>query len=67
VAVTVKGDASLVVEVVRRLDREGIELSDLSVHKPTLDDVFLALTGRVAEGASGDGAEPAPVTGSRIP
>jgi len=56
VAVTVRGDASVVVDVVRRLDREGIELADLSVHKPTLDDVFLALTGRVAEPTAGQAA-----------
>ena len=56
VAVTVRGDASVVVDVVRRLDREGIELADLSVHKPTLDDVFLALTGRMAEPTAGEAA-----------
>jgi ABC-2 type transport system ATP-binding protein len=56
VAVTVRGDASVVVDVVRRLDREGIEVADLGVHKPTLDDVFLALTGRVAEPTAGQAA-----------
>ena len=56
VAVTVRGDASVVVDVVRRLDREGIEVADLGVHKPTLDDVFLALTGRVAETTAGEAA-----------
>jgi ABC-2 type transport system ATP-binding protein len=65
VAVTVRGDASIVVEVVRRLDREGIEVADLSVHKPTLDDVFLALTGRVAEPIAGDGSVEAAVVGGR--
>ncbi|HMC52301.1 MAG TPA: ATP-binding cassette domain-containing protein [Acidimicrobiales bacterium] len=61
VAVTVRGSASVVVDVVRRLDVERIEVADLSVHKPTLDDVFLALTGRVAEPAAGDGPAPEPV------
>lgn len=28
-----------------RLDEESIEVEDLSVHTPDLDDVFLALTG----------------------
>ncbi|MCH7232050.1 ATP-binding cassette domain-containing protein [Glycomyces sp. L485] len=32
--------------VIERLDRAGIEVDDLSVHTPDLDDVFLALTGR---------------------
>jgi ABC-2 type transport system ATP-binding protein len=36
-------------EVVRALDAAGITPDDLSLRKPTLDDVFLALTGHVAE------------------
>jgi ABC-2 type transport system ATP-binding protein len=42
------GVASLA-EVVRRLDAAGVVLSDLALRRPTLDDVFLALTGRPAE------------------
>jgi ABC-2 type transport system ATP-binding protein len=38
-------------EIVRALDAEGIVLSQLQVHEPTLDDVFLAKTGRHLEGA----------------
>ena len=33
---------------VRRLDELGIVPSDLSLRRPSLDDVFLALTGRGA-------------------
>ncbi len=36
-------------EAVRQLDGAGLELTDLSLRRPTLDDVFLTLTGRVAE------------------
>jgi ABC-2 type transport system ATP-binding protein len=36
-------------EVVRDLDAAGLALDDLAVHRPTLDDVFLTLTGHVAE------------------
>ncbi len=36
-------------EAVRRLDEEGIEPSDLALRRPTLDDVFLSLTGHAAE------------------
>ncbi len=44
-------------EVIRRLDREGIKVADLKLHAPSLDDVFLAKTGRSLEGAGdGDGA-----------
>jgi ABC-2 type transport system ATP-binding protein len=35
-------------EVVRRLDAAGVAVSDVSIQRPTLDDVFLALTGHGA-------------------
>jgi ABC-2 type transport system ATP-binding protein len=38
-------------DVVRRLDSEGIRVADLQLHAPSLDDVFLAKTGRSLEGA----------------
>jgi len=38
--------------VVRALDAAGLAIGDLSLHAPTLDDVFLAKTGRSLEGAS---------------
>jgi len=38
-------------DVVRRLDSEGIKVTDLQLHAPSLDDVFLAKTGRSLEGA----------------
>jgi ABC-2 type transport system ATP-binding protein len=41
-------------DVVRGLDGEGIKVADLQVHAPTLDDVFLAKTGRSLEGARQD-------------
>jgi ABC-2 type transport system ATP-binding protein len=34
---------------VRRLDEAGIAIDDIAVRSPTLDDVFLTLTGRAAE------------------
>jgi len=54
--------------VVRVLDAQGIEVVELALHRPTLDDVFLALTGHGAEdqavakprrGRRGRGAPPA--------
>jgi ABC-2 type transport system ATP-binding protein len=45
----VRQGAAILAEVVRRLDAQGLEISDLALGRPTLDDVFLALTGRVAE------------------
>jgi ABC-2 type transport system ATP-binding protein len=50
------GDAQLA-EVVRALDAENIEIQELQLHAPTLDDVFLAKTGRSLEGEAA--AEPA--------
>ena len=46
-------------ELVRRLDARGITLYDVTLRPPTLDDVFMALTGRpVAEaGAEGTATE----------
>lgn len=40
--------------VVRRLDETGIVAQDVALHKPTLDDVFLTLTGRGAEEAEAE-------------
>jgi ABC-2 type transport system ATP-binding protein len=37
------------VDAVRRLDAVGVEIQGLSLHRPSLDDVFLALTGHAAE------------------
>jgi ABC-2 type transport system ATP-binding protein len=48
-----------IAEVVRQLDDAGIGIEDISVGRPTLDDVFLELTGHRAEGEDGEGAEPA--------
>jgi ABC-2 type transport system ATP-binding protein len=41
--------ADVLARVVRILDGARIEVSELALHRPTLDDVFLALTGHAAE------------------
>lgn len=51
VPVTGKGGAK-VVEAVRTLDGLGIEIEEIQLRQPTLDEVFLTLTGHVAEEAS---------------
>ena len=43
------GGTYLLPEIIRRLDTNGIAVSDLSLRQPTLDDVFLALTGHSVE------------------
>ncbi|MFE6824593.1 ATP-binding cassette domain-containing protein [Streptomyces sp. NPDC057690] len=47
--VPVAGGAKLLAEVIRELDGRGIEIDDIGLRRPTLDDVFLSLTGHVAE------------------
>ena len=44
-------------EAVRLLDDAGVGVQDIALRRPTLDDVFLALTGRAAEDeeAAGEG------------
>ena len=39
-------------DVVRGVDAEGVVLDDIELRAPTLDDVFLAKTGRTLEGAA---------------
>jgi ABC-2 type transport system ATP-binding protein len=52
VAVQLSSADGNLTEIVRALDAEGIVLSQLQIHEPTLDDVFLAKTGRHLEGAA---------------
>jgi ABC-2 type transport system ATP-binding protein len=43
---------SILADVVRRMDTAGIALAELGLKQPTLDDVFLAITGHPAEKAN---------------
>jgi len=45
-----------IVAAVRLLDEAGIGVDDVTLRRPTLDDVFLALTGHAAEAPSGEEA-----------
>lgn len=58
VLIPVSTHVGVITETVRRLDAAGIRLSDLAITRPTLDDVFMTLTGHHAE--NGAGAEPVP-------
>lgn len=49
ISVSVTGGSSALPEVVRALDSRSIDIKDLALKRPTLDDVFLALTGHTAE------------------
>ncbi|MET9951110.1 ATP-binding cassette domain-containing protein [Streptomyces sp. NPDC006339] len=47
--VPVAGGAKLLAEVIRDLDAVGVEIDDIGLRRPTLDDVFISLTGHTAE------------------
>ncbi|MFE1232585.1 ATP-binding cassette domain-containing protein [Streptomyces sp. NPDC058745] len=47
--VPVSGGAKLLAEVIRELDTRGVEIDDIGLRRPTLDDVFISLTGHAAE------------------
>ncbi len=51
VRLTVRQRTGTIVEAVRRLDEVGVGVDDLGLRRPTLDDVFLSLTGHAAEAA----------------
>jgi ABC-2 type transport system ATP-binding protein len=50
-AVRLSQGAEQLADIVRALDDEGVTLAHLQLHSPSLDDVFLAKTGRSLEGA----------------
>ena len=57
--VPASGGAGILVQVVRDLDDAGVPIDDIALRRPTLDDVFLSLTGHVAVEKQ-VAAEPAP-------
>ncbi|MEA2219664.1 MAG: type transport system ATP-binding protein [Solirubrobacteraceae bacterium] len=61
IAVRLDSGAEQLADIVRALDAADIGVAHLALHEPTLDDVFLAKTGRSLEGAGAAGAPAAPV------
>ncbi len=49
VRIGVRQRGGAIIEAVRRLDQAGVGVDDIALRRPTLDDVFLALTGHAAE------------------
>jgi ABC-2 type transport system ATP-binding protein len=45
----VRGRSGVIAEAVRRLEDAGVGVDDIALRRPTLDDVFIALTGHAAE------------------
>jgi len=65
-AVYLSEGAEELTDVVRALDAEDVGVGDLRLHQPSLDDVFLAKTGRSLEGAGGE-EEPDPTAATAQP
>jgi ABC-2 type transport system ATP-binding protein len=52
----VSGGSPVLIEALRRLDADAITVMDVALRRPTLDDVFLTLTGHAAEDDAAAGA-----------
>lgn len=49
ITMSAEGGASVLADVIRQLDASKIDLQDISLRRPSLDDVFMKLTGHQAE------------------
>jgi ABC-2 type transport system ATP-binding protein len=58
-------DGVTLADVVRAVDADGIAVDDIELRAPTLDDVFLAKTGRTLEGAEEERVEETAVVAKR--
>ena len=54
VHVPLRGRSGVIAEAVRRLDGAGVGIDDIALRRPTLDDVFISLTGHAAEEPAGE-------------
>jgi ABC-2 type transport system ATP-binding protein len=70
VVLPVTDGPKVLVELARRLATSGVRVAELALHRPSLEDVFLALTGKPGAGAThatSDDTEPAAEPGSPEP
>ncbi|MET7715144.1 ATP-binding cassette domain-containing protein [Streptomyces sp. NPDC005407] len=63
--VPVTGGAKLLAEVIRELDIRGVEIDDIGLRRPTLDDVFISLTGHAAETEAAENGAPEDARGAQ--
>ncbi|MES2209608.1 MAG: ATP-binding cassette domain-containing protein [Chloroflexota bacterium] len=54
--VPANGGAAKLIEIVRDLGEAGVEIDDIALRRPTMDDVFLALTGHPSESEAPEAA-----------
>jgi ABC-2 type transport system ATP-binding protein len=59
VHVPIRGRSGAIAEAVRRLDAAGVAIDDIALRRPTLDDVFITLTGHAAEEEAAEQEVPA--------
>ena len=62
VTIPVDGGRAVIAEAVRALDALAVEVDDIGLRRPTLDEVFLTLTGSPIDGDADDPAIPRPST-----
>jgi ABC-2 type transport system ATP-binding protein len=48
-SIAVQGGSAVLIDALRQLDTAGVVVKDVAIRRPTLDDVFLSLTGHAAE------------------
>jgi ABC-2 type transport system ATP-binding protein len=65
--VPITGGAKVLAAALREFDEAAIELQDVGLRRPTLDDVFLSLTGHAAEVAEADREGQKPATPEEVP
>jgi ABC-2 type transport system ATP-binding protein len=65
VMVQLPGGETQLADIVRVLDQADLKVETLQLHQPSLDDVFLAKTGRKLEGAAQEAEVEAATTGGR--
>ena len=61
ILVPVSGGVPVLQDALRRLDDAGVAVVDAGLRRPTLDDVFLSLTGHAAQDATGPAPDREPV------
>ena len=60
ISIPTRAGAKTLMAAARLLDDAGVALDDLALHRPSLDDVFLALTGHAAEESADEAPPPSP-------
>jgi len=63
-SIAVQGGSAVLIDALRQLDTAGVVVKDVAIRRPTLDDVFLSLTGHAAEAAA-DPAVPVAKSGRK--